>query len=412
MFYIRRNLNFWEFLSELWVSGIVGLILTGFFPGLIGTILYDDGYRQPAITEQNLYLALNGKETDNEIAVKTADLIKSVYESYSSELLNNLKEYVNALDDDDVSYYLAIAVQKWDNVELILKQPGTNIKVEIPTWVNWWRIFGLMAWIIFAICFSVSYVIFAHNNAEWWQYPWNRWWAYPAVIFLLPYVVMVQSGLAIYALIREIKGYGTAERKIIKATEAEKEAYRRGAIHEKISSIGSKAESFRNDWINIQEKNAWEREKKELKALISEHRAYLSQLGQDVGRAQRTIAENEAKIAEIEKITKGNIVKKTADELSREFDELLRLNGLKAVEISGHEIRLYTDAIVMPQASGCGKTNFLVKINTKTGSVKIAELYSNKEIKFCFGDNVRVMADNIKQKNYLPAIAYILQAIQ
>lgn len=417
MSYIRRDLNFGDFWEHLAVSFVVGLIFVLVFVGFCGSIVYYEGYLKPRAAEQNIYLVLRGEKINDDAAVKTANLMKSIYGGRQAEMIKNLRAAEDLLNNNKT--YLEVAIQKLDNIELIIREPETDIKVEIPSWIDWFKWAGLASWLIFALSFAIGYAAVSSDREEkWWQYPWNRWWGWLALPVMFVYILFVQSGTGIYFIVRQING---KDAQIRRAEENERK--RKDAFQVKnLQSAKQSLETSRRAWIQLQGEGL-KAERNWLEGRVQYHKKNLSSLGTQIGEEQRALAEGQSNLAEIDKVINLSQAK-SQKELGKDFDELLKQPGIKAVGIWGNEIKVYTETIYIPHKGRIYEIgDFLIRI--KRDYISIENLRNTSDCgldhpfshaynwtNFCFGKNAEIVRQNLANKNFYPLIIFILQAIR
>lgn len=404
MVYIRKGMSFGSFWKHIDATLIAALIGIGFLL-FIGSLIQND-VRSDRMNEQNLYWALQGKAIEDKAAMKTAEMARQIYKNGVTitgvEGWNQFKELINKETSSNAPNSLRFAFNHWDRVVSILENPKTEVPVRIPTWSSWFKLMGLISWIILALFLSIGYVVATDDrNDKFWRYPWDKFWAWLMIPVMLPYIVFIQSGTGIYFLIRQIKGVDALDKK--------------QSLERLISAVQSSAamEHSRQAWIRLQNKE-WKLEKKALEMEIKERRALLAELGKKLEEEQRSLALSKKSLEELEEISKTKAKsRKTHEESSQEFDKLFQLPELQAIEVSSGEIRLYTNRIHVLQGGETG--NFLIRIGTGALNrryVKMGHILSGKEIEFCFGRYADIIEENLKWRNYIPVIVYILKAIQ
>lgn len=406
MNYIRKGMSFGYFVKHIKTALIVAFVLIGFLL-FIGSLIQDN-IRSDRINEQNLYWALQGKAVEDKEAIKTAEMARKIHKDgvtiTSVESWKQFKKLMweNEEADSRAPNSLRFAFNHWDRVVSILENPETEIPIRIPAWSSWLKLMGLISWIILALCLSIGYVVVTDDrNDKFWRYPWDKFWAWLMIPIMLPYIFFVQSGTGIYFLVRQINRADALNQK--------------QNLEQLISTVQSPAamEHSRQAWIHLQNKEL-KLEEKALEMEIEKRRAYLVNLGKDLEKEQRDLALARTALKELNETAKTSPTRKTHEEAGQEFDKLFRLPELQAVKVSGEEIRLYTNRIRILQGGG-RIDNFLISIGTGALNkryVKIEHILSGKEIKFCFGRYADIIEENLKWRNYIPVIVYILKAIQ
>jgi len=426
MYYTRR-IDFDDFADLVGVVFIIAVIACGLIAGFGSCVVYDA--QQNQIAEQNLYFALQGKEVNDTKVMRTAEMLRQLYE-------NKFQNWTQFKEID-----LGIAFKHWDNVLAILENPEKEINVDIFTWEEWLSIAGIISWLIIALSLSATYPVatwrerYSFNERgfnRWWQYPWRKWWAHPILLVMLPYVIITQPTVSIYAAIRKAKGIDKREaleeyfRGTIppKRTRLEEEIERDKANFQSLVNLVDRdREANRRKWIEISKKKL-SLEKQKTESTIKSRRTDLSSLGRQIETAQRGLAEAEAKLTNLNEAIE---MKKdeTGRELGAEFDQLLGFPLVKAVKVEDNEIKVYTDTIYISRRWKKYEIgNFLICIGTReNGYILIRNLSNTSSCGqhhpytmgldgFCFG-NLRDQIDKLLiQRDYLTLIVVILQALQ
>jgi len=428
-----RKIDLREFLELIVIPFLIGIAILVIISVGGAVVIFDK--QTQGMREQNFYWALQGRQVNDTEIEKLAQVAHQIY----NEQFQNWSETI----DMDLKYIF----ERWDNVTTILENPETEVRIETPSWDDWFLLVGFISWVILAFALSIGYPITTSNenywsseeSNRWWQYPWRRWWAYPMLLLMMPYVIFTQPAVAIYAIIRKIRGLDRREKEEeLEATlkernrswwnpKAEIEA-NKAKFESLVSLIKKDYRKSRQKWIESRKIDKIIQEKEQTKSEIQQLRAKLSSLGTEIETLQRNLAlaENRRKTLEIA-FKKREIDKKTKEELEMEFDRLLKIPLVKAVKVQKREIKVFTDTIYITYKGRKYEIgNFLIRIGTTgEGYIKIINLcntsncgrhhpYSSNrgEDTICFGNLTGSIDQLLVERDYLSLIIVILQALQ
>lgn len=428
MNYVRR-MDFDDFTDLVGFAFLLAIVVCAVTAGVGSLIVLDDQEKKTA--EQNLYFALQGREVNDTETMKTAEILRQLYE-------NKFQNWTQFKEID-----LGIAFEHWGNVLAILEDPKKEITVDIFTWEEWLSLLAIISWLIIALSLSIAYPVATWRETywrdqrgvnKWWQYPWKKWWAYPLLSVMMPYVVFTQPAVAVYAGFRKIKGIdrrevleeyfgGTIPPPRIRAEE--KIEQDKAKFQSLVTLVNRDKKANKQRWIEISKKELIQ-EKQEVESEIKLHRTNLSKLGRQIETAQRKLAEAKSKLANLEK-TMEIKEEETEREAGEEFDKLLEFSLIKAVEVEDDKIKVYTDTIYI---SHRGKKyeigNFLIQIDARgDGPILIKNLsntssygmhhpysFNLRKNEVCFGNLSDEIERLLSQRDYLTLVVVILQALQ
>lgn len=455
MYYIRE-MDFEDFRDIIFYGFVIALVISVVLLVVGSIIVYSDQGTNTA--EQNFYWALQGKEVNDTKATELAQIIRQMY---NREPLN----WSRAAGVD-----LNYATRRWEKVLSILENPEAEVKIGIPTWENWFLLAGPVCWLIFASLFSSFYPVQTklqdyysdeRDRNRWWQYPWRKWWAYPMLLVMLPYVVFTQPAVAIYASVRKFRGIDRQEEEkkrlqreenlrrqqeeTQRRREREEQLQRQREMEERlqkqrlaetlvaakrefqsiVTMVNRRVRTNRREWIRLHKFPLLsEKQNRELK--VRQARDRLSRLGTEIEDIQRELAEAEAELNVTNKSLEA-ISTKTEEEWIADFEKLRRFSLVKAVEVCGTDIRVFTNTIFIEfEEKRYEIGNFLIKIDTQQrtlGAVTIENLcntsdcgrhhpYGDDVGGYCFGNIQDQLEELLEERDYLTVIVVILQALQ
>lgn len=438
---VRRRMDFEHFIDHYVLSGLaIGIVIVILLSLLLLATWVEN--RNTKIVESNLYLALKKEKVEDEAAIKIADFISKLYHGQSLDF-EELKKSKETLTEKN--QYFNVAIEHLDNVELILGGTPGDVKIEMkdPFWS--WKYFliglGLISWLIIAISMSISYFVESFSCRDGvLTYPWGEIWSYPLILVMFPYLVISQPILLICYGIEKLKGENEEqireEMANVRIRTGELPTISRFVLQEhidkqrrelksKIRLVKAAVGVHRQNWIKFYKQHLVER-KEQIESEIEHYRHELSDLGQDIEDVQRSLAESQPILRDLEKSIQDNNTKGER-EFALEFNKFRKIPHIEAVEIANEEIRIYTDTIYISYEDKKYEIgDFLIRFGTeKNGFIKVKNLcntstldkdhpysYNTRDQSFCFGDLSGYVATLLKQKDYFSLIIVILQALQ
>lgn len=435
-----------------------------FFVALFGALETDSNSRNMN-EENNLHLALQGKEVNDSKALATAQVIRSMYGGefndwlYLGSLMGDPNKINNGIDNDHNA--INFAVRNWNETVEYLEDPDKAIP-ENHIWKNALDWFLKFASVVTLIAVNAGYIIGAAERpySNLYKYPWKEKWALPWVIPLMPYILLTQPFVLLYMIIREPIEFGYRsivawndhlESVQVRTTttsteepEPEPEPRLRSSSFEKHSDyvrsekeirklekqfeeiVRNATENIENSKKNFEifYKNVLGTEMENKRSLINTFRTKLSTLGLEIETTQKEILKATKQEIDI----KNTIASVDSEKTAEEFKNILNLPLVKAVEISDESnlINIYTKKIFIDYN---GKRfeigNFLISLNMRYNSKEIKNLTSTTNYtrhhpynscdfstSFCFGSMDAVIFKALRDNNILLATTLILQALQ
>ncbi len=448
---------------------IVAAILL-FLVALFGALETDSNSRHMN-EENNLHLALQGKEVNDSKALATVQVIRSMYSGefndwlYLGSLMGDQNEINNGIDNDHNA--INFAVRNWNETVEYLEDPDKAIP-ENHIWKNALDWFLKFASVVTLIAVNAGYIIgaFERPYSNLYKYPWKEKWALPWAIPLMPYILLTQPFVLLHMIIREPLEFGyraiiawndhlesVQVRSTITSTEepepelepvSEPEPRLRSISFERHSDyvrsknetrnlekqfeeiVSRATENIENSKKNFEifYKNVLKREMDNKRSSIRSFRDKLSTLGSEIEIIQREIL----KAAKQEKDIESKIALVDPEKTAEEFEKILNLPLVEAVEISDESnvVNIYTKKVFIDYN---GKRfeigNFLISLNIRYHSKDIKNLtsttnytrhhpYNSRDFStsFCFGKTDAVIYKALSDNNILLATALILQALQ
>lgn len=405
---------------------VVMLILgvAGFFFWLI---VASDIYQ-----EQKIYMTLQGKELVyndyNKSSIETARLFKALH-------LNQYNfSQLDTLDSDNVSKAkddIGAAMYNWDMRAKYLN----NASMPIPQDDTGEAVTGFLVKvliILLAVCPSVVYAKRDDDsNDDWWQYPWKKWWAYPAIIPLAPYVIAIQPFVLIYAVSNETIKYIRHDEDGPSLTESDTSdgnenirsdkwiKNKRSEFAEIVEAVKNNEEGAKQNFGNILQL-LLEKKKNELTSDVEEVKQKMSELGKKIQENQKTIGEKMKEIKDVETSLKNEHKPDTLEE----FERIRSIPMVSAVSVDKTKIKIFTKTIFINHN---GKTyeigNSIITIDPSRDYVNVTIHGSTSrerdhphsrsdESGFCFGGFHSDIYDYVSQGKYYQAVLVILHSLQ
>jgi len=455
---IDKDDEFYDAIGGFMICAIAILLLIGLF-GALETDLASDHIDE----ENNLHLALQGKETNDAKALVTAQAINDMYHGEFDDwlYLGSLVGSQDIIDNDRNS--IGFAILNWNKTIQYLEDPDKAIP-ENNAWENALRWYSRFVLFIFFLTINLGYVFGAANShlSDIYKYPWKDKWALPWVIPLAPYIILTQPFVLIYMIIREPIEFGyrkiivwndylesvQVRPAIISVEEAEtepeleikpmKKLFRRHSdyvrsedeirelekqFEEIVKGVTKNAESSKKNFETFF-KNVLGREMRNIESLIGKSRDRLSELGSEIEIIQREILKETKQKKDIENAIASVDPKKTA----KEFEKILGLPLVEAIEITdkSNVVNIYTKKIYINYGGKMFEIgNFLISLNIRYYSKEIRNLtntthhdrhhpYNNGgfSTSFCFGKTNNMINDSLRENNIFLVTTLILQALQ
>ncbi|MCK4800339.1 hypothetical protein KAS31_05150 [Candidatus Parcubacteria bacterium] len=455
---IDKDDEFYDAIGGFMICAIAILLLVGLF-GALETDLASDHIDE----ENNLHLALQGKETNDAKALATAQAINDMYHGEFDDwlYLGSLVGSKDTIDNDRNS--IGFAILNWNKTIQYLEDPDKAIP-ENNAWENALRWYLKFVLFIFFLAINLGYVFGAANSqlSDVYKYPWKEKWAIPWAIPLAPYLLLTQPFVLLYMIIREPLEFGyraiiawndhlesvQVRSTVISVEEAEtepepeikprKKLFRRHSdyvrseneirelekqFEEIVKGATKNAESSKKNF-EIFFKNVLGREMRNMESSIGRSRDKLSELGSNIERIQKELLKETKQKKDIE----NAIALVDPEETAKEFEKILRLPLVKAIEITNKSnvVNIYTKKIYINYNGKVFEIgNFLISLNIRYYSNEIRNLtntthydrhhpYNGNDFStsFCFGKTNNMINDSLRENNIFLVTTLILQALQ
>lgn len=432
--------NFFDgYISKGFVVGAVCILL-----GLVFGALFFD-IRQSGLKKENmLYLAIQGKEVENSTVKEAAELIMSMVTKRDKDSLIEHLLVVEKLEElgGTNNFYLKLIFNKKGKIISLAqgKIKPSELLVKTTEWRvfwSWWSILSILI-LILACTINLCWETFDDGESLF-LWPWNKWWVYPSILLLslvlIPAMAIEIAVRVIVFIIKKIvkffnqavdfsfrnRSKTKAERQKVRKLSLELEEKKQVAF-KMIEEIKKGSSAAKTKWSKIYlydvEKRTWK-----LRERVDQLRLYLSELGQKIGSVQKDLAESQRQLSEWEKTLEQQKNKKQED-CFRDFDQLLSLPHVEAIEITDEQLRIYTDVIHIDY--GFRKRYeigiFVIKIELDYDNVSLENLSSTHPNGyyhpyvvgniFCWGALSGPISQALHRKEYFVAVQYILQAMQ
>lgn len=431
---MRATVDFGDFLEDyIGVGFVIGIILV-LLVGIGGTGSYDGSKIKPA-EEKKLYLALEGKAVDGTQAKEAAKIIRAIVEKNKT-----LPEYLGSLEklQKSSSHHFVTFLQKKDKIIGLLKGDVKNLSasVEVPTWATFWKYYLILSWLGLALACTINFLRESLSNGEsLLQWPWRAPWVYPAIVFMSPVLIpcmAVEAGIRapkkLYRLIvrrtsgeqPRLSGDGHEDRKRLDENELNRKKL---MAAEQIKNAASRIDEAKKAWAENR-LPLFQQKTESFKQRVASCKEELSSLGRGITSTQRGLAEAEKELAAWEQNLEKNKDKAYADYL-KELDQLLNLPYVKAVEIVGRYLFVYTDMIYIKyhgRTYEIGVFKITIWLDIRNFSVenlctthplgKHHPYGGDPRSYFCWGSLAGPIYKALEEKEYAVAVHYIIQALQ
>lgn len=436
-----RHDDFEDFVGEYILTGfVVGLICVAL--GLVfGALVFSD-HRTELEKENMLYLAIQGEKIESSSVKEAAGLIKSMATKPGENLLENHLQSIERLKElgGADNFYLKLIFKKKGKIISLAqgKIKASELLVEVTKWGVFWN-----GWIILSI---IGLILACTINLCWetindgeslFFWPWNKWWVYPSILLLSPALIPAMAievviRIIAFIVVSVIEFFGwlirylfrsrpESEKQRAKVREQSLEDKKKAAL-ETIKAIKDRMDATKERWSRIYLRGI-EIKTRELRERVSSSRSSLSELGQRISSTQKELAESQRQLNEWEETLEQQKDKKKED-CFRDFDQLVNLPHVEAVEITDEQLRVYTDIIYIDY--GFRRRYeigiFIIKIGLEYNDVGLENLSSTHPSGlyhpygdgggFCWGALSSPISHAINRKEYFVAVQYILQAIQ
>lgn len=422
---IRRNMHwgaFWGHISTAFVVSVIVILTFSLISAFVTMSMYQDG-----IKERDLYLAVSGEVVDNDIAMETAEVVRRMYSEQLTISYGSVDELFELYEKSYRPNSLKFALNHWDKIVAIIEDsPDVDTSVTIPKWLDWFKFIVLGSFLFLSVSLSTSFVAktmseHRFRGEEVWQYPWHKWWAYPLVLLMIPYFVVIQPPSLIYMLCRRLGGLPVLDpseaisraRQFFTNLDKEKQT----AI-DRINSARKNTQASREQWAEVCSSQRIHKEKGEAEDKINLHRSKLSTLAGEIELNQRALAKAQARLKEIEYAIEH---RSSYGEYMVEFDEILSIPHVAAVEVVNNEVRVYTEMIYISRGVSTYEMGiFMINITDQNFGIK--SIYSSYgggghphmaiDGHFCFGNILGEVRDLYEKRNYPRLIGLIIQALR
>lgn len=435
--------NFKEYVEVgLIISGIILLISS--VSGLACLFMETAEFNH----EHKIYRILHDEEViwddNNKSAIEQAQTFRLLYmNQYNFSQLNGL----NSTEISEKSNLISSAMNNW-NVRVKYTE---NPDIPFPENNAFDDVLGFLIELALILFLFVPSIIYLTREKDyknrWWQYPWSNWWAYPAALCLISYIVLIQPFVLIYAIgnetiyiiFRKKKNISTSrDQNAIALEQGQKikqsEYVRsdeliqqeRSAFDALVESTKANKDKAKENFANIGKailngkKQQLTEEIDEIKRKIEEVKQKLSRSGNEIQEYQRSIGKKNGEIKEIEK----SLEEKNRPEAAEEFEKILGIPMVRAVDVENALIRIYTETINIEHDGKIYEIgDAIIKLDVYGNDVRISiiggtsrgrdhphSLSRNSE--FCFGDYSSDIYNHISSGNYYQATLIILHSLQ
>lgn len=357
----------------------------------------------------NIYHILQGKDINYEKALNTKAIIEQIYEGKFQDW-ENLKDQISSSNGDQNTASIYFALKNWPTVKEYIENPAKEVPMKNSSkdYGDWLP--GIILEIVFLLipiayadsCYDKRY----RNGDKWWLYPWGKWWAYPAVLIMIPFIVITQPyayGHMIVerAIEKKLENHNIALLMPIEKSEERLKAFQTKAKKEGIPFVGEDVKEA-NDNLSEARKAYYAKNYQYVELFQKRIDGYLNRIQAKLDRYDHRNEEYEKKIKEVmegkkesrdkfgriresELVSKqariaddiscfkrtlsdlGDKIEKNQRELAlkmkeakeikkiitngndqdflRQFDEISALPLVKAIEVGNKEIKVFTDTI-------------------------------------------------------------------
>lgn len=437
-----RHDDFDDFIKDYILKGFLLAVIISLLGLFLGSMIFND-HRNDLKNENDFYfhLVMQDEKAEKSNVKKTADLVRSmVMEQGSNSLIEQLQNIENLKESSD--FYFKLVLSKTNKI-ISLVQEGRekteiDFLIEVPEWKIFLRVWGFISVCFLIFCCVINICGETFNNREsLFSWPWNKWWVYSSVLLLSPALI---PAMAIEVVIRTFLFFaglvGNFFRWLIMCmlrgelrpkeqkfeVEEQKLKDRKRIVLEMIQEIKTKIDITKKRWSEIYFRDI-EAKTRELRGQVGDSRSNLSKLGQRISSTQKELAEFQRQLNEWEKTLEQQRNKKKED-CFKDFDQLVNLPHVEAIEVTDEQLKIYTDIIYIDYSPRKRYEIgiFVIKIGLNNGDVRLENLSSThptglfhpygRSSNFCWGSLLDPITHALSRKEYFVAIQYILQAIQ
>lgn len=436
---MNRNTRFKYFISDYIGAGLIisiVIITLCILGGLAGNNYDIDSIRN----EKNFYTALQKNleelskapkeesKIDKEIR-KSAIIIKVMAKNDTS--LTNFFNIINRLEKNNYNFCSDLVYKQGSLILKIARGEASSdvIKVNIPSWSEFWKWVLYLSYICIILATTINFLIILLDNHESiFAWPWQKFWVYPTILFISPglvpcFVIGALRRLLVvvyHRLFHLVQLILPSLRLQLTAQEKKLRDKKVSAI-ERIKEVQSRIEETKKNWVDYYLVDLRNR-KNDLKNQVETKKNYLSGLGQTIKKTQLSLAQTQKELDLWDKEFPIEINKKT-ESIFNEFERLLKLPCVVAVDIINKELRIYTDILYINY--GLSKYEigmFRLDIGMYDGYLHPNNLSSTNPNGnyhpygnnggFCWGKLGSSLFSALNQKEFAVAVAIALQALQ
>lgn len=432
--YIARRVSFKNFSNAVGESAVFAIFLIAVFLWIIGSVGFSL-YRDDAIHERNILLALRGQTVEDAKDVKAAEIAKQMYKGAFQDWWL-IQDALKSKSTNSIEFVF----KNWDKIDSFIRDPEAPIKDVLP-WKFWLVLAGFINWSILSLVISISYGV-AYDRCRPWQYPWDKAWAYPMVLVMWPHIIITQPIVFSVFIVRKIfPGAGDQPPRETEETQVHRREFispiKRQELIEKerkeffcqVERVKMALQKQRELWVEIRKQGSFENlkiEKAALEASIRASRSRLAELAVDAENLQRSISQYSDKLDLVaDKIKNPDNFDHST--LGDEFGKLMNFYPIKAIEASDKEIKIYTDVIYLEHDNkkyeignflvsiylgGVSRRDIKIKNLSNTSNCRYSHPYGEYEDNFCFGRQTELVEQFLKKKDYPSVIILVVQALQ
>lgn len=435
---MTRNTDFYHLFDYYIGSGAFIALLICLFGLLFGAVCFN-GEQDKIEKVKNIYLALEGKDVENSKTQQAAALITYIVKKGKTF---TPKKYAGILKEIDDFGYLDLFLKKRKEIIGLVQGKIKNLSnsVEIPQWMTFWKWFGALAWLCFAVGMTVNFV---WTSVDSWQgsrrveslieWPWKSWWTYPVILIMSPALLpcmVVEATVRLFtgSLRRTLTGEELERQRHSQQTRQPpvlnkaKLAKQKAAARKQIQNVRKTVENTKEVWVQTYLANL-EEEPERLQRDVDSKRQLLSTLGGEISSAQKALAESQKKLADWKKNEDKIKIKARAEHL-KDFERLQNLAHVEAMEIDNDILHVYTDTIYIETGSSKHEIgNFVIKINMRAGCFhSLKNLCTTNPSgrdhpygsggSFCFGSLGSPIYRAFREREFAAGTQFILKALQ
>lgn len=422
-----------DFVEDYFFLGFICALVIILMVGLFGGVIFAEN-RQDEAFEHNVYVSIwpNIELTDTEL-IESGETIKKILDNQpnTTEQLANLTKLFN-LDRN----YLEIIFNKQDNLVNVMNGNISDISelVSVSKWSDFLKMFGLFSWLAISLCTTINFVAMIINHEEsLFDLDWKKPWTYLFLLLMSPFVLpcmfveLFFRGV-LMPLIKIIKA------KPIESPHVNNETPRlviqpedlivlrinttKKLIRRLKKNVSVTREAFLSIYMHYVNNQA-----SELKREVENSKSSLRVAGDKIKKAQIEYAQSQTKLSQWQDNIE-TVINKTKNDLLENFDMILKMPHVTAVDFHQNNLRIYTDMVFIDYEEIRYKLGiFRITIDPLTEEVvRIENLcsthpsryvhpYSQDGFNFCFGELSQPIQITLKAREFASAVHFILRAI-